>query len=178
MDLKNKCLFVDRDGILNEVEIIDGFPHPPKSLASLVITPCARDIIARVTKLGYYTICVSNQPDIARGTQDFSEVVKMNNLLLDNFTIDDIYFCPHDDEDNCNCRKPKIGMFEMARSKYKIDLSKSFMLGDTWRDIYAGNNAGCKTIFLDKNYEMEKPKNADYYIKNIEDILEVILNGN
>jgi D-glycero-D-manno-heptose 1,7-bisphosphate phosphatase len=77
-------------------------------------------------------------------------------MLRKRLPLDDIFVCCHTDEDNCNCRKPMPGMLLEAARKYNIELAASFMVGDRWRDVEAGYNAGCKTILIDYGYS-EKP---------------------
>ena len=86
----------------------------------------------------------------------------MNNFLKKEIELDDIFVCYHDDKDNCNCRKPKPGLLLQAGKKWNVDFKKSFMIGDRWRDIQAGEKVGCKTIYLDYNYKDIKPKNPDF----------------
>ena len=76
--------------------------------------------------------------------------------------MDDIFVCYHDDKDNCNCRKPKPGLLLQAIKKWNVDFKKSFIIGDRWRDIQAGEKIGCKTIFIDYKYKEKKPKNPDF----------------
>ena len=76
--------------------------------------------------------------------------------------LDDFFVCYHDDEDNCECRKPKPGLLLQASKKWDVNLKKSFIIGDRWRDIQAGEKVGCKTIFLEYNYIDIKPKNPNF----------------
>ena len=91
--------------------------------------------------------------------------------------LDDIFMCIHDDVDNCKCRKPNPGMIFDAKSKWNIDLQKSFLIGDRWKDIQAGKNAGIGTFLLEHNYE-EKKVEADYESKSFTQIIEQILKLN
>jgi D-glycero-D-manno-heptose 1,7-bisphosphate phosphatase len=170
----SKCLFLDRDGIINEARIIDGKPFSPRSLNETSIVCGIREVLCILSKMGYYIIVVTNQPDISRKlmSQDTSD--EINNWLAYCLPIDKIYTCPHQDSDNCNCRKPKTGLFLEAQQEYGIDFSKSWMIGDRKSDIEAGKNLGCKTIFLDKHYREDKPIDVDFTIKNIEEIVEII----
>jgi len=86
----------------------------------------------------------------------------MNNKIFKYLKVDDIFICNHSREDNCNCRKPKVGLFKKAIKKYSIDIYQSYMIGDRKIDIDAGNKLNLKTIFIDKNYLEEKPNNFDY----------------
>jgi D-glycero-D-manno-heptose 1,7-bisphosphate phosphatase len=99
--------------------------------------------VQKIKNMGYLAIVATNQPDIAP-----AELAAMHNKLKQELAIDDIYVCSHLDPDNCSCRKPKAGMLLDAADKHDIDLPRSFMVGDWWRDIDAGKTAGTKTILV------------------------------
>jgi D-glycero-D-manno-heptose 1,7-bisphosphate phosphatase len=101
-------------------------------------------------------LVVTNQPDVGRGKQPRETLEVLHRMLRKRLPLDDIFVCCHTDEDNCNCRKPMPGMLLEAARKYNIELAASFMVGDRWRDVEAGYNAGCKTILIDYGYS-EKP---------------------
>jgi len=153
----NKAVFCDRDGVINQVILKDGKPFSPKTVKELVLNAGIADFLAETRKQGYLNIVFTNQPDIARGCMDSKNLQAMHDFLLKNLAIDDIYLCPHDDADNCLCRKPKPGMLIEAARKWEIDLNSSFVIGDQWKDVQAGKNAGCITILLDFPYN----KNAE-----------------
>ena len=96
---------------------------------------------------------ITNQPDVARNLTSMNSVKEINKSIMDQLPIDDIYVCFHDDSDNCTCRKPKPGNIIKASNDYSIDLSRSYMIGDRWRDVEAGINAGTRTIFVDRRPE-------------------------
>ena len=112
----------------------------------------------------YRFVClvVTNQPDVPRGKIEKKTVIKMNNYLKDEIKLDDFFVCYHDDHDNCKCRKPKPGLLLEASKKWDIDLKKSYMIGDRWKDLKAGRCVGCKTIFIDYNYNEKKPENPNF----------------
>ena len=93
-------------------------------------------------------------------------------------SIDAIFYCPHTDEDNCKCRKPKIGLIKNAIKGKKIYLKESYMIGDRASDIEAGYKAGCKTIFINKNYSELKPKKQDKTVKSLNAAVNYILRVN
>ena len=157
-----KAVFLDRDGVVNKAFIRNGLPTPPISLNELEILPGVKESILRLKKLNYICLLVTNQPDVSRGKIEKKTVIKINNYLKDETKFDDIFVCYHDDHDKCNCRKPKPGLLLEASEKWNIDLKKSYMIGDRWKDIEAGKCAGCKTIFIDYNYKETKPKNPDF----------------
>ena len=157
-----KAVFLDRDGVINKAIVKNGLPTSPNSLNELEILSGVKKSILKLKKLHFICIVVTNQPDISRGKIKKNIVIKMNIFLKNEIKLDDIFVCYHDDKDNCNCRKPKPGLLLQARKKWNIDFKKSFMIGDRWRDIQAGEKVGCKTIYLDYNYKDIKPKNPDF----------------
>ena len=157
-----KSVFLDRDGVINKAYIKDGLPQSPNSLNELKILPGVRESIIKLKKLNFICLMVTNQPDVSRKKIDKNSVIQMNNFLKNEIALDDIFVCYHDDSDNCNCRKPKPGLLLQAGKKWDVDLKKSFMIGDRWRDIQAGEKVGCKTIFLDYKYNEKKPKKPDF----------------
>ena len=157
-----KAIFLDRDGVINKTFIKNGLPYSPPTFELLEILPGVKESILRLKKLNFVCLVVTNQPDVSRGIIEKETVIKMNNYLKDEIKLDDFFVCYHDDHDNCKCRKPKPGLLLEASKKWDIDLKKSYMIGDRWKDIEAGKNAGCKTIFIDHNYKEAKPKNPNF----------------
>ena len=99
---------------------------------------------------------VTNQPDVARGDTTVSEVESIHDFLLQQLPLDGIRVCYHDNQDGCACRKPLPGMLYDISKEFNIDLSNSYMIGDRWKDIDAGYAAGCKTIWIDYQYQEKK----------------------
>tara|TARA_B100000949_G_C13958736_1_gene316014 strand:- start:30 stop:560 length:531 start_codon:yes stop_codon:yes gene_type:complete len=157
-----KAVFLDRDGVINKAFIKEGLPTSPHSLDELKILPGVKESVLRLKKLNFVCLVVTNQPDVTRGKINKNTVIKMNNFLQKEIKLDDFFVCYHDDEDNCECRKPKPGLLLQASKKWDVNLKKSFIIGDRWRDIQAGEKVGCKTIFLEYNYIDIKPKNPNF----------------
>ncbi|HLH12715.1 MAG TPA: transaldolase [Methylovirgula sp.] len=147
-----RAVFLDRDGVLNRAVIRDGKPYPPRNLDELVLVDDARSALDRLKEKGFVLVCVSNQPDVGRGTLSRAEVDAINENLARALPLDAIEICDHDDAAGCDCRKPKPGMILSAAERFRIDLSQSFMVGDRWRDIEAGRRAGCRTILIGDGY--------------------------
>ncbi|MBI5051063.1 MAG: HAD family hydrolase, partial [Nitrospirae bacterium] len=143
-----KAIFLDRDGVINKVLLNDGKPFSPRRFEEFVLIPDIEISLNSFRSMGFLNIIVTNQPDIARGLIEMQELNKMHNLLMEKLAIDDIIVCPHDDADDCRCRKPKAGMLLDGSKKWNIDIKKSFLIGDTWKDIEAGKSAGCKSILI------------------------------
>ena len=169
-----KAIFLDRDGVVNKAFIRNGLPTSPNSLNELEILPGVKESILRLKKLNYICLLVTNQPDVSRGKIEKKTVIEMNSFLKKEIELDDIFVCYHDDKDNCKCRKPKPGMIIQASKKWDIDVRKSFMIGDRWRDIQAGISAGCKTIFIENNYNEDKRVKASYTSANLVDAVFII----
>ena len=157
-----KAIFLDRDGVINKTFIKNSLPISPPSFDLLEILPGVKESILRLKKLNFVCLVVTNQPDVSRGKIEKKTIIKMNNYLKDEIKLDDIFVCYHDDHDKCKCRKPKPGLLLDASKKWDINLKKSYMIGDRWRDIEAGKSVGCKTIFIDYDYKEAKPKNPDF----------------
>jgi D-glycero-D-manno-heptose 1,7-bisphosphate phosphatase len=110
------------------------------------LLPGVREAVDQLKGAGYVLVVVTNQPDIARGTQSASVVDAMNAVVQRELGVDAVLVCPHDDVDDCECRKPKPGLLLEAMERFDIDRDRSFMVGDRWRDVAAGRAAGCRTI--------------------------------
>ena len=151
-----RAVFLDRDGVLNQAIVRDGKPYPPASVDELVIVPDAPAALQSLKEAGFLLLVVTNQPDISRGTRAPSVVEAIHQALRQALPLDDFFLCPHDDADGCDCRKPRPGLLLQGVDKYSIDLSSSFMVGDRWRDIEAGANAGCSTVWIDYGYREKR----------------------
>ena len=171
------CIFLDRDGVINEVNLIQGKPHPPGNLGQLKILPDVNDSLTSLKNAGYLLIIITNQPDVARGTTSKVTVEKINEFISNALPIDDIYTCFHDEGDYCDCRKPLPGAIIAAKKKWKINLEESFMIGDRWKDMEAGIAAGCKTVFIDYNYSEKRPQSFNFSADNLQGATSLILKG-
>jgi D-glycero-D-manno-heptose 1,7-bisphosphate phosphatase len=145
------AVFLDRDGVLNKKPAIHDYV---KNFNEFHWNDGARSLIQKIKEKGYLTVVVSNQQGITLGkmTDTFVKNLhkKMNeDLKTHNTNIDAFYVCPHSEGDNCECRKPKPGLFLLASKELSIDLNSSFMIGDRDSDREAAKRAGCmKTIMI------------------------------
>ena len=114
------------------------------------------DALQKLRGAGFLLIVITNQPDVARGLQTREVVEAMHVRLASELAIDDVLACYHD-ADTCDCRKPKPGALIDAAQRHGIDLDRSFMVGDRWRDIEAGQRAGCRCLFVDNGYREQQP---------------------
>lgn len=151
-----RAVFLDRDGVLNEPILRDGRPYPPSGLHELTLVPDAEAALARLKQCGFFLVVVTNQPDVARGTSTQADVERIHRHLASHLPLDDFFTCYHDDSDGCDCRKPLPGLLVKAAAQYGIDLARSYMVGDRWRDIDAGSAAGCRTVLIDRHYNERK----------------------
>ncbi len=149
---RHRAVFLDRDGVLNAAVVRNGLPYPPKSRDDVTIIAGVEEACVALKKAGFLLLVVTNQPDISRGTTTSASVDEINRYLVDRLELDAAYVCPHDDSDRCRCRKPGPGLIEQAAADWDVDLGRSFIVGDRWRDIEAGRNAGVNTAFVDYGY--------------------------
>lgn len=147
-----RAVFLDRDGVINQVIMRNGEPRSPRTREEFVLNEDAADVVQLLKSRGFLTIVVTNQPDIARGKLRREDLDWMLDQVRQRCRVDDILVCPHDDGDACSCRKPLPGMILNGAQKWGIDLVQSFMIGDTWKDRDAASAAGCRFILIDKPY--------------------------
>ena len=152
MNPRRPAVFLDRDGVINQTTVVDGVPHPPASVADCVILPGVPEAMRLLAAEGLPLVVVTNQPDVARGTQQRAEVERINAYLRERLPIDAVYVCYHDSADACSCRKPKPGMLVSAAEDLHLDLARSYMVGDRSGDVLAGLAAGCRTYLVDLPY--------------------------
>lgn len=170
-----RAVFLDRDGVLNEPVLRDGRPHPPDDVDALVVYAGAGDALSALRSAGFALVVVSNQPDIARGTTSRARVDAINDRLRGALPLDDVLICPHDDNDACPCRKPKPGLILQGARRHALDLRRSYMVGDRWRDVEAGLAAGCTTVFVDRGYTERHPSTSHATVASIEEAARWIL---
>lgn len=179
---KQKAIFLDRDGTINKYV---GFLRKEEEFELL---PGVAEAIKKINKTGYLAIVVTNQPVIARGEVSLEELEmvhnKMETLLgKEGAYLDAIYYCPHHPHSgyegevkelkiDCDCRKPKPGMFLKAASDFNIDLKQSYMVGDSENDILAGKAAGCKTVLLGNDRDCY---GQDICVSSLKDFVDVYL---
>jgi D-glycero-D-manno-heptose 1,7-bisphosphate phosphatase len=172
----HRAVFLDRDGVLSNVVVRNGKPYPPAGPADFHILPNTAESLARLKARNFLLFVITNQPDVARGRQTRENVELMNSRLRAELPIDDVFTCFHDDADGCDCRKPASGLIRRAAAQYGVDLSRSYLTGDRWRDIDAGASAGCKTVLIDYGYTEQKPTSPpDVQVKSLVEAVDWIL---
>lgn len=170
-----KAVFLDRDGVINRSIVRAGKPYPPSGLHELEVLPGVAEACRTLSSAGWLLIAVTNQPDVARGTQDRKVVEAINDELTRAVRLDQIRVCWHDDAEDCACRKPKPGLLTQAAQEWGVDLSRSVMVGDRWRDVDAGANAGCRTIFIDYGYDEKLRAKPDHVVGSLLEAVPWIL---
>lgn len=141
-------IILDRDGVIN-----DESREYIKSPSEWLPLPGSLEAIAALNQAGYQVVVATNQSGIARGLFDLNMLEKIHAkfrtaLAAVGGTISDIFFCPHHPDDNCFCRKPQPGLFWQIREKYNANLADVYFVGDSFSDIQAANNAGCKPLLV------------------------------
>lgn len=174
---RQAAVFLDRDGVLVRARVVEGRPYPIHDASELQLETGAADACRTLSTAGLPLVVVTNQPDVARGTQTMAAVHRIHERLQEMLPLDEIVVCPHDDPDGCACRKPLPGMLVDAAVRLDIDLEASFMIGDRWRDIEAGRRAGCRTVFLDRDYRETVPVDPDARVRDLGEAVAWILAG-
>ena len=172
-----RAVFLDRDGVLNRAPVRQGRPLSVRGPEEVEVLPGVPEACARLREGGYALIVVTNQPDVARGRVSREAVEAVHAFLRARLPLDDVRVCYHDDADGCDCRKPRPGMLLAAAAQWGIDLGRSYMVGDRWRDIEAGRRAGCTTVFIDRGYDEPRPADADFDTDSLLSAAEWILSA-
>ena len=172
-----RAVFLDRDGVINRSLERDLKPFAPRSLDEFEILP---EVPAACTKLkaaGFLLVVATNQPDVGRGTLKQDVVEEIHAHLMAQLPVDRVEVCYHPGQglSDCDCRKPKPGMLLLAARELGIDLARSWMVGDRWRDVDCGQAAGCRTIFIDRGYAEELKQKPDFSARNLAFAADIIL---
>jgi len=172
----NRAVFLDRDGVLNRSLVRDGKPYPASTLAEFEIYPEVPQACQKLKNAGFLLVVVTNQPDVGRGTLPREKVEAIHAKMLAELPIDQVEVC-YDPGGSTpsEFRKPAPGMILKAARDLAIDLAKSYIVGDRWRDIDCGHNAGCTTIFLDRGYSEELRQKPHFRAGNLAEAADIIL---
>ncbi len=172
-----KAVFLDRDGVINRALVRDGKPYPPTCVAEFEILPGVEEACARLKAAGFLLVVATNQPDVGRGTLPQAALDAIHAEMGRLLPIDQVEVCIHagQGKSDCDCRKPKPGMLLTAARELGIDLARSWMVGDRWRDIDCGAAAGVKTVFMDYGYDERLRATPDFTVKNLLEAAVVIL---
>lgn len=168
------AIFIDRDGVLVEdtgyAHKIEDFKFVPNAIEGLKLLK------------NYKLFIITNQSGIGRGFYKLEDFLNYNNRVLKEIQkhrikIEKTYYCPHKPEDNCECRKPKIKLLKVAEKEFKLNLKKSFVIGDRKSDIELGKNAGCRSILVltGNGLNAKNEVKPDYFAKDLLDAAKWIL---
>jgi D-glycero-D-manno-heptose 1,7-bisphosphate phosphatase len=174
--LRESAIFLDRDGVLNRVFVKGGVTHPPSSVEEFELLPGASEAVRLMHDVGFVLVVVTNQPDVARGIQTRDTVEAIHRRLLAELPMLEVLACYHDDGDGCACRKPKPGMLLEAARRWRLDLRQSFLVGDRWSDVQAGQAAGCRTLLVETPYSGRTRCQPDWCVRDLAEAAEWILN--
>lgn len=146
--MKNQFIILDRDGVINYDS-----EHYIKSPDEWHAIPGSLDAIADLNRAGFRVLVATNQSGVARGYYDLEMLDRIHEKLLNELRevgghIDEIFFCPHHPDENCGCRKPKIGLFQQIQKKYAVNFADTFYIGDSYTDIQVALATGCKPILV------------------------------
>jgi D-glycero-D-manno-heptose 1,7-bisphosphate phosphatase len=186
------AVFLDRDGVIVELvwDPVDGSFEGPHREQDVRLVPGAADAIRRIRSLDYRTVVVSNQPGAAKGKASHEDLrgahERVVRLLADSgVAIDDYRYCLHHPDAvdpelarACECRKPKPGMLLDAADALDIDLSRSWMIGDSDADAEAGRTAGCTTILVENPRSLHRREvevDVDYRVRDVAHAAEIVV---
>ncbi|MCR4275182.1 MAG: HAD-IIIA family hydrolase [Candidatus Wolfebacteria bacterium] len=179
---KNPAIFLDRDGTLTQRADLTW------KKSQIKISPKITPFLRQFNKKNIPIIIITNQPVVARGWISEKGVEKLHQIIQKRIKkqkalINKFYFCPHHPEatikkyrKNCDCRKPKIGLFKKAAKEFNINLSRSVTIGDMTQDILAGKKAGTKTILINSGHGGRDKKyniSPEYIAKTTADALKL-----
>lgn len=169
-----KAVFLDRDGTLIDIihrpDFVKKFTAP-FTYDELRFVPNVKEVLEFLRTKGFMRIMITNQPDVANGFMSQSEWHRIHCQVLDTLRPDDFYMCRHTSDDNCPFKKPSPFMLKAAADKWGIDLSQSYMVGDTDADMDAGKSAGCKTVLIRTSYNTNTQ--GDFEITRLADIINL-----
>lgn len=145
-----KTIFLDRDGVINKDPGFGGYITCWEEFEFL---PGSLEALKRLNQAGYEVMVISNQAGVAKGLYTLGDLDKITKNMLGEIEkagggIRSVHYCPHRDEDNCNCRKPRTGLFSQATKDLGVNFTDTFFVGDNRRDVLAAKAIGCKSIFV------------------------------
>jgi len=166
-------VFLERDGILNLVKVERGSPATPLTLDEFKLNPAALEPLKRLKAAGFILLATTNQPGLSRGYQSRRDLDRMHDLLRRQLPLDDILVCPHDETDECPCRKPATGLLTEGAFKWHLDLERSYVVSDKWQDAHAAHVAGCTSLLLRSPWIGKG--HHDFVLSSLDDVAEKLL---
>jgi D-glycero-D-manno-heptose 1,7-bisphosphate phosphatase len=170
-----RAVFLDRDGVLNANLIRNNRPYAPRTLDEFSVLPGVEDAVRQIKVAGFLAIVATNQPDVPDGITSRATVDAFHAELRRRMPLDDIKICFHNNAAHCTCRKPLPGLLLEAAAERGIDLAASYMVGDRWRDVKAGQAVGCHAIFVDYGLTQDEAVEPDAIVKSLPEAVAYIL---
>jgi len=164
---RRPAVFLDRDGVLNKTFVHGGVTHPPQGLDDFEFLPGVPAATQRLVDRGWPLVVVTNQPDVARGTQSRAIVELQHQHLMKHLPLLEVLTCYHDSGDHCPCRKPQPGLLLEAARRWNLDLRRSVMVGDRWSDVVAGQAAGCTAVLVKTPYSAAERCHPDHCVNDL-----------
>ena len=163
-----KTVFLDRDGIINQVVMRGTIVSSPRSVAEFQLSEDFPTLYEHIHGLRMFV--VSNQPDVQRGLLSVTALDEFGEILAKQFNFAEIIYCTHDDSARCDCRKPKPGMILSRLHSHGLDADEAVIIGDSYKDILAGQAAGIRTIFCRRSYNSTISCKPDYVVNGLREI--------
>lgn len=167
--MSGPALFLDRDGIFNELVYRDGGVHSPRHWNEVKHYPL--EGLHEIKELGFKLVMVTNQPDIERNIISRSFVDELNRHYQNLYSLDAVYVSPFSSNDH-PLKKPNPGLFLLAKKELELDLPNSLLLGDTERDTLAAKRCGIKSIIWKRNYN--KNVSSDFSVSSVEELFTIL----
>ena len=161
--------------MINRSILRNGKPHAPQSVEAMELLPGVEEALQRLREARFLNVVVTNQPDVGTGELPRTTADAMNMYVLHKLAIDAVKVCFHTEKENCRCRKPKPGMIIDAARELNIDITRSFMVGDRWRDVGAAQAAGCRAFFVDYRYSERRPAPPYHPVQSLAEAATYIL---
>jgi D-glycero-D-manno-heptose 1,7-bisphosphate phosphatase len=171
------AVFLDRDGTLNRQIVRGGKPYPPNTIEEFTLFDDAAESCLLLKRAGFALVVATNQPDVGRGTQRREVVEAMHHQLriwIPEIDRIEVCFDPGRGEPSAR-RKPAPGMLLEAAEALQIDLSRSWMIGDRWRDVDCGKRAGVRTVLIDFGYQEDLREAPDHVVRTLGEAVRVVL---
>lgn len=174
----NKAAFLDRDGVINRKAAIEG--EYITRWEEMQILPGVVEAIALLNRASFRVLVVSNQRCVAKRLLTASELDSMHQRMCTELDamgakIDEVFYCPHEEQPPCACRKPAPGMLFAAASKHQVDFTFSWMIGDSNKDVEAGRRAGCRTAKIRRTRDISTDCDADIFAQSLLEAVHQIL---
>ena len=172
-----RAVFLDRDGVINRALVCEGRPHAPANLGEFEILPGVEEACRKLKQAGFLLVVATNQPDVGRGTMKQEIVEAIHAHMRQRLPIDrvEVSYEGGGEQPPSELRKPRPGMLLRAARELSIDLARSFMVGDRWRDIECGRAAGCTTILVDYAYAEPLRQPPHYRVPSLLEAADIIL---